>query len=81
MPLQQPCLKCVELWRAYGSATRDHVALLKEQTGLAGVDCTRFRELDSLCEPAAARRDDARVAIETHLAAYHAEAQPRVMTA
>jgi hypothetical protein len=81
MALHQPCSKCVDLWRAYGTATRDHVALLNEQTRLAGVDCDRFRQLDSLCEPAAALRDAARIAIETHLAADHGEAAPRVMTA
>ena len=81
MASQSECVRCAELWRAYSAATREHVRLLNEQAKVAGVDAGRFRELDSLCEPAATRRDDARAAIETHLASEHAEPAPRTMTA
>jgi len=81
MSSQAECVRCAELWRAYGVATNEHVRLLNEQARVAGVNTDRFRELDSLCEPAAGRRDAARAAIETHLAAEHAEPAQRTMTA
>jgi hypothetical protein len=81
MAHQGTCSKCVELWRNYGTATRDHVVLLKEQEAVAGTDPQRFRELDALCDLAAAHRDTARAAIKVHLATEHQEEAPKTMTA
>jgi len=80
MTRETSCQKCVALWREYQSATREHVALLKEQEHVAGVETLRFVELEPLIELAAAKRDAARFGIRVHLAAEHYDA-PHVMTA
>lgn len=67
MPLQETCQKCVDLWREYGAATREHVGLLREQEQSAGIEPEQFRALDSATELAAIRRDSARNAIKLHL--------------
>jgi hypothetical protein len=54
---QDACQECVSLWREYAEATRNHVALLKEQEGVAGINIDRFRELETLVEQASERRD------------------------
>ena len=53
MPTQQPCSKCVDLWREYGSATREHVAFLKEQEEAyrqANRSEPRHRALTDFCQ-------------------------------
>jgi hypothetical protein len=55
------------------------VQLLKEQEAAATYDLSRFQELEPLVKRAAGIRDQARNAIQHHLAKDHAE-PPRMMT-
>ena len=73
MAAAESCERCVTLWREYADATRNHVALIKEQERAAGLNATRFKELDSQVEIAAMRREAARAGIKIHLAAEHTE--------
>jgi hypothetical protein len=66
------CSKCVELWREYAEATRQHVQLLKKQE-VCVADPVRFRELEPETARANARRDSARAGIRMHLALEHAD--------
>jgi hypothetical protein len=63
------CLKCGELWRAYGEATRRHVELLKQQELCSQIAPALSKEMDL----ASVRRDSVRTEIRIHLAVDHVD--------
>jgi hypothetical protein len=73
MPFTQQvsCPKCVELWREYAEATRQHVQLIKEQERRE--DSRQATKMEPEIDLASVRRDSARAGIRIHLAVDHAQ--------
>jgi hypothetical protein len=63
----------VELWREYADATRQHVALLKQQELSLEMHPLRLKDLETETQLASMRRDSVRAGIRIHLAVDHAD--------